>query len=146
MGASGWEYYVPYQEDVSAALEELRERVFRDEDYYWSGDHPLDEDDRVPRPATVEELWEDEDARESGTHSILDMERVLRPGEAPGACTIRPVQPDEACRLTGTDVLTREHVEAMEPLVEEGWSGRVAVLHDGAGRPSELYFWGISGD
>ncbi|WP_353943043.1 hypothetical protein ABII15_16275 [Streptomyces sp. HUAS MG91] len=146
MGASGWEYYVPYQKDVAAALEELQARVFRDEDYYWSGDLPPEGQAPVPRPATVEELWEDEEAQESGTHSILDMERVVHPGERPCAGAVRPVQPDEACRLTGTDVLTREHVEAIEPLVEEGWSGRVAVLHDGAGRPSELYFWGISGD
>lgn len=28
MGASAWDYYVPYQEDLGAALEELRHRVF----------------------------------------------------------------------------------------------------------------------
>lgn len=28
MGASGWDFYVPYQEDLATALEQLRQRVF----------------------------------------------------------------------------------------------------------------------
>ncbi|MYW69173.1 hypothetical protein GTY65_34645 [Streptomyces sp. SID8379] len=144
MGATGWEYYVPYQADTAAALEELRERVFREGDYHWregDGQTPA-----APRPATIEELWRDEDVQEQGTHSILDMDRVLRPGEHPVWGTVQPVHPAEACRLTGTDVLTREHVEVIDGLVADRWLGRVAVLHDSTGRPSELYFWGFSGD
>ncbi|PWU50199.1 hypothetical protein DLE60_23765 [Micromonospora globispora] len=26
------------------------------------------------------------------------------------------------------------------------WTGRCAVLHDAAGNPTELHFWGYSGD
>lgn len=33
MGASGWEYFVPYEEDISAALQRLREDVFSRGDY-----------------------------------------------------------------------------------------------------------------
>jgi hypothetical protein len=33
MGASGWLYTVPYQEDISKALQELREEVFQSEMY-----------------------------------------------------------------------------------------------------------------
>jgi len=38
MGASGWSYFVPYEADVSAALQRLREDVFTRGDYvYGSG-------------------------------------------------------------------------------------------------------------
>jgi hypothetical protein len=43
-------------------------------------------------------------------------------------------------------VLTREHVEHLQKLEYERWSGRCAVLHDADGKPAELYFWGASGD
>src|ERR1017187_5270217 len=36
MGATGWEYFVPYQADVSVALQRLREKVFA-EGQYLSG-------------------------------------------------------------------------------------------------------------
>jgi hypothetical protein len=37
MGASGWSYYTPYQQDIAQALQELRQRVFEAGDYqqYW---------------------------------------------------------------------------------------------------------------
>jgi hypothetical protein len=43
MGASGWEYFVPYEVDISAALQRLREDVFRRGDYV-SG-HGLSQDE-----------------------------------------------------------------------------------------------------
>ena len=36
MGASGWDYYVPYQSDLQAALDELRQRVLDSGDYWWA--------------------------------------------------------------------------------------------------------------
>jgi hypothetical protein len=41
MGASGWSYFVPYQEDVNRALQELRQREFEDGNYHisWPRDH-----------------------------------------------------------------------------------------------------------
>ena len=38
MGATGWSYFVPYQADVSAALQRLREDVFRRGDYICDND------------------------------------------------------------------------------------------------------------
>jgi hypothetical protein len=41
MGASGWEYFVPYQQDINKALQELRQKAFDEGDYvkvydgYW---------------------------------------------------------------------------------------------------------------
>ncbi|MFF4445847.1 hypothetical protein [Streptomyces sp. NPDC001502] len=146
MGASGWEYYVPYQEDLGAALDALRQRVFEGQDYYWD---PWDEDEAGEvgeRPSTIDRLWEDEQVQEEGTHSILDMHRMVRPGESPGHGTVQPVQPAEAYRLTGTGRPTRAHVQLMEPLADRRWVGRCAVLHDAHGRPEEILFWGFSGD
>ncbi|MGW2409264.1 hypothetical protein ACWCXK_32820 [Streptomyces sp. NPDC001739] len=61
MGASEWDYYAPYQEDLGAALEELQHRVFLADDYYWArgGDWPPEEE-RRPRPLPLDELWADE--------------------------------------------------------------------------------------
>ncbi|WP_055588297.1 hypothetical protein [Peterkaempfera griseoplana] len=147
MGASHWDYYVPYREDLEAALQELRHKVFQAEDYFWD---PWDDDaaERVakPRPATIDELWEDGDVQEEGTHSILDMHRVVQPGEEPDYFTVQPVTAAEALRAAGTDRLTRAHVEALQPLAAQRWFGRCAVLHTPAGEPEEIYFWGFSGD
>ncbi|MFJ4847249.1 hypothetical protein [Streptomyces sp. NPDC088733] len=147
MGASGWDYYVPYQEDLEVALQNLRHKVFHAEDYYWD---PWDDDlpDGVakPRPATIEELWEDETVQEEGTHSILDMHRVVRPHEEPDYFTVQPVSTTEALRTVGTERLTRAHVDDLQPLANRRWFGRCALLHNAAGEPQEIYFWGFSGD
>jgi hypothetical protein len=50
MGASGWRYLVPYQEDLAAALDALRRQVFADGDYI----SPAEEG--YPEPASVEDL------------------------------------------------------------------------------------------
>ncbi|MGW5425743.1 hypothetical protein ACWET9_00785 [Streptomyces sp. NPDC004059] len=77
MGASAWDYYVPYQEDLGAALEELQRRVFLAGDYYWvRGGDRLPEEERRPLPSTLDELWADEWTQHSGTHSILDVFHV----------------------------------------------------------------------
>jgi hypothetical protein len=38
MGASGWTYFVPYESDVSAALQRLRQDVFARGDYVYGDD------------------------------------------------------------------------------------------------------------
>src|ERR1039458_1652383 len=38
MGATGWSYFVPYEADVSAALQRLREDVFARGDYIYGDD------------------------------------------------------------------------------------------------------------
>lgn len=143
MGASGWNYYVPYQEDLAVALEQLRQRVFQEGEYFRE---PEDEPGERPEPATIEELWEDEEVQESGTHSILDMFRVVGPGEAAEIAAVQPVTSAEVRGIVGAGLLTREHVRLLEPLASERWFGRCAVLHDVAGKPQEIYFWGFSGD
>lgn len=101
---------------------------------------------RLSGPRSEEELWADERVQESGTHSILDMSRVLTDGEEPGFGTFQRVTEAEALARVGVARPTRAHVEALAPLAEQRWFGRYAVLHDEAGVPSEIYFWGFSGD
>ncbi|MBF9130173.1 hypothetical protein I0C86_14585 [Plantactinospora sp. S1510] len=147
MGASGWGYVVAYQPDLGAALDALRQKVFAEGDYWWArGELGHSASDYDNRPATMRELFADEWVQESGTHSILDMYRVLGDGEKPDHGTVEPVTKAEALQYTGTELPTREHVVAMGDLVRDRWFGRCVVLHDAAGQPQEIYFWGFSGD
>ncbi|MFI2367043.1 hypothetical protein [Streptomyces sp. NPDC018833] len=147
MGASEWDYYVPYQEDLGGALEELRRKVFEAGDYYWvNGAGWRPEEDREPRPQTLEELWEDELVQETGTHSILDVFRILGPDDTRDYGTVEPVTAEEARTLLGTDKPTRAHVKDFDIFPRSRWVGRCAVLHDDQSQPQEIYFWGHSGD
>ena len=40
MGAEPWDYFVPYENDIQAALDKLRQREFRAGRYRGSEDHP----------------------------------------------------------------------------------------------------------
>ncbi|WP_436524277.1 hypothetical protein [Actinoplanes sp. HUAS TT8] len=148
MGASGWSYYVAYQPDLGRALDELRAKVFDEGDYWWAEPYELGKSaaDFPNRPRTEEELWSSESVQESGTHSILDVHEVVPTRAKASLGTVVPVREDEVLATAGVTRLTRAHVEAIEGLAEERWLGRCAVLHDDAGNPSEIYFWGFSGD
>ncbi|MFB6812994.1 hypothetical protein ACFCV8_00375 [Streptomyces sp. NPDC056347] len=141
MGASGWDYSVPYQEDLVGAFEALRRKVFEERDYYWE---PAEEG--RPWPGSIEELWDDEIVREAGTHSILDIFRIIGPEDEPEHFTMRQVTEEEALRVLGTRKLTRAHVPRFEGFDHWGWYGRCAVLHDERGEPREICFWGYWGD
>lgn len=145
MGASGWEYYVPYREDLGAALAELHQKAFEEHDYLWYDWEP--EGERPPRPQRIDDLWNA--VEESGTHSILDIYRVIDPGGPVTYSThnvVRPVTPQEAMECLGVQRLTREHVPQFDVFPRWRWFGRCAVLHDDHGKPDEIYFWGHSGD
>lgn len=148
MGASGWSYVVAYQPDLGKALDELRARIFEEGDYWWAEPSAFGRSasDFPDRPRTEDELWSSELVQESGTHSILDMHEILRPGAAPDFGTVEPVSEAEALRCVGVSTLTRAHLPQLAGLATERWHGRCAVLHDTAGRPAEIYFWGFSGD
>ncbi|GID96593.1 hypothetical protein ACFQFC_18300 [Amorphoplanes digitatis] len=148
MGASHWDYYVPYQPDLQAALDELRRHVFETGDYWWAVPYEIGTSaaDFPNRPQSEDELWADETVQECGTHSILDMQRVVTELKDADYGTVRTVGEAEALERLGVAKLTRAHVEALGPLAEERWFGRCAVLHSTAGIPEEIYFWGYSGD
>jgi hypothetical protein len=148
VGASDWDYRVPYQQDLGAALDELRRHVFETGDYWWAvpGEFGKSASDFPDRPRTEDELWAQEVVQESGTHSILDVYRVLTPGEQPDVGTVEPFTEAEALEKLGVAKPARAHTEALGKLAEERGFGRCAVLHDDAGEPREIYFWGFSGD
>ncbi|GAA4264344.1 hypothetical protein [Dactylosporangium darangshiense] len=173
MGASGWSYVVEYQPDLEAAFETLQAKVFTEGDYWWAvpGEWGKSARDYPNRPRTIDELFADERVQESGTHSILDMRRVLPDGEPqkfgwldaavtspfefdrlfaeygePEYGTIAPVTTAEALDRAGVEKVTRDHLEVIDDLAKHRWFGRCAVLHDAAGMPTEIYFWGWSGD
>ena len=170
MGASGWDYYMPYQEDIYLAFVTLRQLVFEAGEFFWavSGKNAAAD---PSRPATEDALWAVEVVRLKGTHSILDMYKVLGDGEKPNYGylpysydtfeeymalvkehgnpeygVIVPVGEAEAYATAGDTKLTRDHVAQLVPLAKYPGFGRVAVLHDERGTPAELYFWGFSGD
>ncbi|GAA0896122.1 hypothetical protein [Virgisporangium aurantiacum] len=148
MGASQWDYYVAYQPDLQAALDALRQHVLDTGDYWWAVPYEFGKSaaDFPNRPQTEDELWAAEEVQEAGTHSILDVDRVLDTGEKPDYGTVEPVGAAEALDLIGTATLTRDHVGALWSLVRERSFGRCAVLHDEAGVPTEIFFFGYSGD
>ncbi|MGW5419953.1 hypothetical protein [Streptomyces sp. NPDC003943] len=149
MGASGWDYSVPYQEDLVGAFQALRRKVFEERDYYWGPGAEVDwlpAGERLPWPETEEELWEHELVQEEGTHSILDIFKVIGPDEEPDHGTVKQVTEEEALSVLGRRRLTRADVPRFGEFDQWRWYGRCAVLHDDHGRPEEIYFWGFSGD
>ncbi len=147
MGASKWDYIIPYQSDLDAALQTLRQQVFAAGDYWWAhGDLGTSAKEYDNIPPTIDELLADSEVQEDGTHSIIDMWHVLAEDEEPDFGTVQPVSAAEALEYAGTARLTREHIDALDRIPLQRWFGRCAVLHDAQSQPSEIYFWGFSGD
>jgi hypothetical protein len=148
MGASEWRYLVPFQQDPTQALADLRTEVFDSGDYYWYAEDPNQpQPTAAERPDRLEDLWEDEAVQEEGTHSILDMFRIAEPDREAAHHDIVVTTPEEAEFATGSSDPTEADVDDLiEALTEDRWVGRCAVLHDDQGHPTKLLFWGISGD
>jgi hypothetical protein len=149
MGASGWEYLVPYQADLQAALDDLRRQVFE------SGDYISPVRRGLPAPESVEDLVEQERYQqfwEEGTHTIIDVLTVVPydMGEQDYA-TVCAFTDEEYEDYFGTTRPTHADWERFrdDPLFEEyvagRWTGRLMVLWAGDA-PSEIAFWGYSGD
>jgi len=58
VGASGWDYVVPYQEDLGAALDVLRRQVFASGEYLKPSFYGDVFD--LPEPGSVDDLFEQE--------------------------------------------------------------------------------------
>lgn len=132
MGAEPYQYVVPYQEDVQAALEALRQDVFARGHYSGAEAHPK----------TIKQAVKQ--SGESGTASILDIERVSK---TPGYCCAAPLTAEESERYFGKTRPTVEMVEACDALWEELERGmaRYVVTYEGA-TPKEIVFVGYSFD
>lgn len=157
MGASYWEYVVPYQADLGVALAALRLQVFEQGDYlkpsYYgaNGGHL-----GVPDPRSLDDLHQEpywEFMGTSGTHSIIDVFAVVPVESGPGEFgTIRPLSEGECAELFGVvqpgrcEYATVAGSERLYDFITAGrWIGRSAVLWKD-GEPTEIVFWGYSGD
>ena len=154
MGASGWVYVVPYQDNLQAALDDLRRHVFATGAYVKPDDYG-DVFEDLPVPGSVDDLEQEQFGEfmgTSGTHSVIDVRRIVPvdfPEEEFGA--IRPLSDDEARLLFGMPRPSRADFDAvdenaLDDLVTGGrWTGRAVVLWT-EDKPSEIAFWGYSGD
>jgi hypothetical protein len=155
MGASGWEYVVPYQPDLGAALGALRRQVFAAGDYVKPNSYG--DVFNLPEPSRADDYWEQEQYAEfmgtSGTHSIIDIEAVIPAGfDGDDFGTIRLLSATECADLFGTAHPARADYEPLagserlhEYVTAGPWTGRAALLW-ADGRPAEIVFWGYSGD
>lgn len=141
MGASGWDYTVPYQDDVSAALQALRAASYESGDYY----HSI-EDESV-EVTDADSLLDSQP--ESGTHSIIDMYCGVAP--TPEDFTVSPLTPSQILDTFGTPFPTAEQVRAWADGpgiadLRQRWQGAYLVSFDSDARPTRLHFVGFSGD
>ena len=117
MGASGWSYYTPYQQDIAQALQELRQRVFEAGDYqqYWLYNEVPEE--------VFEELDELEPQawRQPGQQLVEAFAHVLERKHLSADLPPAPQTIDEALQRNGPDgthsILDIDHI-ASRP--EEG--------------------------
>ena len=147
MGSSPYYYFVKYQSDVEAALQDLRQREFEAGRY-----NPVQPFPRFPihhnsAAPGAQHISIDEaraEAAEDGTRSILDIEAI---SEEQNFCVAAPLSSEELRRHFGTDQPTKEMVSrklAFLGSVERGHCVYITVFEDG--QPSELFFGGYSFD
>jgi hypothetical protein len=157
VGASGWEYVVPYQKDLNDALAALRRQVFERGDYlkpsYYLKYGP---GFGVPDPASLEDLNQErywEFMGTSGTHSIIDVVAINPADSDPEEFgTITPLSEAEYAELFGVarpgraEYTPLANSERLTEYITGGrWTGRAAVLWKDD-MPDEIVFWGYSGD
>ena len=163
MGASGWHYFTPYQSDIKAALQQLRQQVFVEGEYYKPvlfytkllkdiGDQlepevieglkrSIEEFRVRPEPQSIEELIKMN--AEAGTHSIIDMHDI---GQEPEIGIVSLMPEEMLIEVLGT--LRPEHSQVERQIDELNRSIRschyLLVYEDET--PSEIFFIGYSGD
>src|SRR3954469_14259993 len=113
MGGEPWFHVAPYQSDVPAALEALRQRVFAEGEYRGS----------EAEPATIEEALPNMDA--DGTASILDIDHVADQPEPPH---VTPLPPAEAKKYFGTERPTRADVEQADEFWDDIGRGEAVCV------------------
>jgi len=132
VGAEPYDYTVPYEADIQAALDKLRQQVFASGDFRGS---ELD-------PQSPEEALEM--TEEEGTASILDIYRI---SETPDFCCAAPLSAGELNQYFGTEKPTRKQIADSFDFGEDIERGmaRYIILYEGD-TPKEIYFAGYSFD
>jgi hypothetical protein len=144
---------VPYEDDIGAALQKLRQREFEAGRYnpvIPFLDFPIGPNSPSPGPKhdSIEHVLET--TNEDGTRSILDMMQIssvpFDPGNNPYV-TASPLADPDLIELFGDRYPSRQTVENCQPLWDrlERGMGVYVVLHAN-GKPHEIYFAGISFD
>jgi len=147
MGGHAYYYFVPYDADVQAALDKLREREFAAGRYNpvirfikfsepgFSQQNPGAKHETIKQAVRA--------SAEDGTRSILDIERVAT---SPDYGVAAPLSAARLRELYDTDKPTHEMVDNHEFFddIERGQCRYIVVYKDG--KPSELMFAGYSYD
>jgi hypothetical protein len=154
MGADPYFYVVDFQEDIQAALDELREREFQAGRYrpaVESVDALYDSPTEMrPGPGaqheSIEAIFEEaaEQGNPDGTASILDLWTI---GDRPAVMTASGLTDSELDTYFGTDQPTVEAVNDNDEFwadIERG-SGRYVIVYED-GKPSGICFAGYSFD
>jgi hypothetical protein len=137
MGAEPYYYFVKYNLDVDAALQELRQREFEAGRYSPVISHlefPIGPDSPSPgaQHSSIEEALEEAD--DDGTRSILDLDHV---SEEPDFCAVAPLPSEELERIFGTEQPTHEMIEQNDELFESMEHGQgVYIIAYKAGQPA----------
>jgi hypothetical protein len=145
MGAVPYRYFVPYQPDLEAALQQLREQEFRAGRYNPVLPFPAFPGPDAPTPGAQHRTIRAaiRAAGADGTRSILDLECV---SSVPRFRAVAPLADEVLLDLYGTTRPTREMVEqgADSEYIERG-QGIYIVCYQG-GQPAEILFAGYSCD
>lgn len=147
MGASCWAYFVPYQQDIAAALEQCRQETFR------QGNYELD----VQGATSIDEALEM--SEEAGTHSILDIMNGV--ADTVESFAVSPLTDAELIKFYNTVQPTRQMIEAsldgytvilngQDEFIclydlRRNWEGCYIVVYDDV-QPVEICFAGCTGD
>ena len=153
MGGHPYWYVVPYEKDVNAALQKLREREFKAGRYNPVTPFPESPVDLTrPSPGAQHTDYDDafEDADADGTRSIVDMMGGITPKPwargAPAHAMVSRVGDADLIQWFGTAKPPLDMVEDGEfwDDIERG-CGIYIVIYDGD-RPEHLFFAGYSFD
>ena len=147
MGAEPYWYFVPYQPEIQAALQELRRREFQAGRYNPAVPFPVyPVGPKSPSPGAQHASIADavQAAGASGTRSILDAERVAA---QPDYFAVAPLAPSVLQQLYGTKTPTHEMIQKNRDFlddVERGQGVYIVIYKDD--HPDELFFAGYSFD
>jgi hypothetical protein len=148
MGSQPYYYFVKYNPDINAALQELRAREFNAGRYNPVIEHPdfpIGPDSPSPGAQHKSIRLALKAASYDGTRSILDLDHV---SETPDYGAVAPFPAEELDRIFGTQQPTHEMIEQSDELfetIEERSQGYYIIAYRD-GRPDELYFVGYSAD
>jgi hypothetical protein len=166
MGASGWRYFTPYQENLETVLQQLRQKVFESGQYGHISPISSEMLSTYPQLRKITEQLKELDKQrlaefgpietiddlleafgEDGTHTIIDIERI---SPKPDFGVAYPAPNDIIEKIYGAPKPTHHDIESkfgvlLEALNIERWQAAYVIVYD-QGVPKEIYFEGCSGD